>query len=217
MTALEVRGQIKVCSKCGSTNTSMEKTRWGIYAHWYGTMDIPVCKKCYIRIKNQKLLPKNVCCNRCSSSKSTVTQYGTLRWVRDKDSLGRYLCWSCYVTKRNSCKTYTVEQRNNIRKGILAALRAGVTFGRKIYTLNESCFDVLTENAAYWIGFLMADGNIHKGRQGSPVVRLTISDKDYGHLIKFRQFLGSTHKIFLSKALAGANFTCSPQLRYLPK
>lgn len=61
--------------------------------------------------------------------------------------------------------------------------------------LAQDAFDRITEASAYWIGFLMADGYIRL-RKGEPWgVRLVISDKDLGHLEKFRAFLGSAHSI----------------------
>lgn len=63
--------------------------------------------------------------------------------------------------------------------------------------LNERAFDTLTDDAAYWIGFLMADGCISqecasKGRR--LMVRLSV--KDRGHLERFRTWLGSGHAIY---------------------
>lgn len=61
-------------------------------------------------------------------------------------------------------------------------------------TLNESSFDVLTEQSAYWIGFLIADGNICY-KKGIPIIALHLKDTDLQHLHKFREFCGSSHKI----------------------
>jgi hypothetical protein len=47
--------------------------------------------------------------------------------------------------------------------------------------------------AAYWAGFLMADGCISEnGYHGSPHVILQLSATDIGHIRSFQQFVGST-------------------------
>lgn len=62
---------------------------------------------------------------------------------------------------------------------------------RRKYSLNESAFDYINEESAYWIGFLMADGCItNKG-----VVRLMLAERDAAHVEAFKHFLNSTHKI----------------------
>jgi hypothetical protein len=38
---------------------------------------------------------------------------------------------------------------------------------KRIYTLNEKAFDQLTDEAAYWVGFLLADGCIYRDRSGA--------------------------------------------------
>lgn len=64
---------------------------------------------------------------------------------------------------------------------------------RKIYDLNEKFFDVIdTEEKAYWLGFLYADGVVNED-EGK--VRINLSSKDRSHLEKFRRSLKSTHPI----------------------
>src|SRR5262245_20146722 len=60
--------------------------------------------------------------------------------------------------------------------------------------LNEAAFDVLTEESAYWAGFMMADGNISV-REYSTYVTLGLAEADRDHVAAFRTFLGSTHTI----------------------
>lgn len=65
------------------------------------------------------------------------------------------------------------------------------------HSARHDALDVLTADAAYWCGFLFADGAVQirpKGK-GSPLVSLTLKEPDRGHLVKFRDFLGSTHAI----------------------
>ena len=77
-----------------------------------------------------------------------------------------------------------------------------------ICSLNEAVFDVITEESAYWVGFLMADGNISYKRE-RPIIALHLKETDLPHLEKFRMFLGSSHKIghYVNKRFG--NSSCS--------
>jgi hypothetical protein len=73
--------------------------------------------------------------------------------------------------------------------------RLGITLrdpikARRQLHVNERAFDRLDETAAYWTGFLMADGGI----VGSKVC-LHLQTRDKDHLLKFRKFLGAAHRI----------------------
>jgi len=61
--------------------------------------------------------------------------------------------------------------------------------------LNDNAFDELTKESAYWIGFLMADGNISIRKHGAPELSVVLANKDRQHVEKFRRFLGSTHAL----------------------
>lgn len=57
--------------------------------------------------------------------------------------------------------------------------------------INHNIFSrVNSKEIAYWIGFLAADGNIYRNR-----LKLMLAERDIGHIIKFRLFLQSEHKI----------------------
>lgn len=60
--------------------------------------------------------------------------------------------------------------------------------------LDESVFDTITEESAYWIGFLMGDGCVRKSRDGHRLM-LALAERDRGHLESFRAFLKSGHAI----------------------
>jgi hypothetical protein len=64
--------------------------------------------------------------------------------------------------------------------------------------INHKAFDEITNDSAYWIGFLFADGSVIRQQKGAPVVQLRLSEVDRGQLEKFRNFLGSTHAISIS-------------------
>jgi hypothetical protein len=56
--------------------------------------------------------------------------------------------------------------------------------------LNENYFSEIQSNQLYWLGFLMADGCVHKN-----TVRLTLGEKDLPHLEYFKNDVGSETKI----------------------
>jgi intein-encoded DNA endonuclease-like protein len=63
------------------------------------------------------------------------------------------------------------------------------------YDVNHSYFNVIdSEESAYWLGFLYADGCVRKNKSGSQV-QLKLSIKDEEHLIKFKHNLNSESKI----------------------
>jgi hypothetical protein len=62
-------------------------------------------------------------------------------------------------------------------------------------TLKHDALDPLTADAAYWCGFLFADGNVHERPGYRPVVSVGLAERDREHLVKLRAFLGSTHAI----------------------
>ena len=61
------------------------------------------------------------------------------------------------------------------------------------YKLNHKCFDTLTPDSLYWMGFLMADGYINKkGNQ----LDLTLGVLDADHTDRFKSFLETDKPIY---------------------
>jgi hypothetical protein len=56
-------------------------------------------------------------------------------------------------------------------------------------TLDETAFDVVTPESAYWVGFLMAAGSITRAGTRSPAIAVTTADEDRAHLERFRGFV----------------------------
>lgn len=55
--------------------------------------------------------------------------------------------------------------------------------------MNENYFNVIdTEEKAYWLGFIFADGNLRI--EPSYLLRINLADKDVGHLEKFSRAIG---------------------------
>jgi len=67
------------------------------------------------------------------------------------------------------------------------------------HSLRHDALDVLTPDAAYWCGFLFTDGTIVRRtgirRTCQPEVAVVLQRRDRDHLVKLRDFLGSTHAI----------------------
>lgn len=62
---------------------------------------------------------------------------------------------------------------------------------KRKYTLNESIFESIdSEEKAYWLGFLCADGSVCDG-----VLDLTLKESDREHIVKFNKFLESDSEI----------------------
>ena len=64
-------------------------------------------------------------------------------------------------------------------------------------SINHHAFDKVTEESAYWVGFLMADGCIyeHSETNLTPRVSLHLARKDRDTIERFREFLSSEHRI----------------------
>lgn len=78
-------------------------------------------------------------------------------------------------------------------------------------TLNELPFSIVTSDSAYWIGYLIADGNVSI-KKGIPVIALHVQEIDKVHLdIKFRAFVGSSHKLgtYVNKVRGNTSYSIS--------
>lgn len=64
----------------------------------------------------------------------------------------------------------------------------------RTYNLDEKVFDSLTEETAYWIGFLMGDGSITKSK-GRYRISVELNSSDVGHLNKLKAYLKSEHPL----------------------
>jgi DNA-binding transcriptional regulator WhiA len=63
------------------------------------------------------------------------------------------------------------------------------------YDVNHNYFEKIdTEEKAYWLGFLFADGCVRKTKSGSQVV-LKLSQKDENHINLFKNNIESEHKV----------------------
>jgi hypothetical protein len=78
--------------------------------------------------------------------------------------------------------------RRTVRKYVQAAGRTSPYKVRK-WLLDETSFATLTEDSAYWVGMLMADGCVFDRNY----IFLSTTEQDREHLEKFRTFLKSDY------------------------
>lgn len=65
--------------------------------------------------------------------------------------------------------------------------------------IKEDVFDTITEESAYWIGFILADGNVYHPKKRSKQLNLGLAEKDWEHLEKFKKFIGSNKPLYYNK------------------
>jgi hypothetical protein len=72
---------------------------------------------------------------------------------------------------------------------------SGIELTNRRYKVNHDYFNVIdTQEKAYWLGFLYADGYIRERKSGNSL-ELKLSVKDYEHLLLFRECIESNHLI----------------------
>lgn len=85
-------------------------------------------------------------------------------------------------TIERSFKSFGLQQDNKIRYS-----------SKKMKTyqiLNENIFETIdTEEKAYWLGFIVADGSIQKMKCNTYRLAILLARKDRNHLEKFKEFL----------------------------
>lgn len=63
----------------------------------------------------------------------------------------------------------------------------------KGHFVNTSAFSELNEESAYWLGFILADGNL---ASKSYTITIGLQRSDWGHLEKFREFLKCSRELY---------------------
>lgn len=68
---------------------------------------------------------------------------------------------------------------------------------------NISSFKVVTPELEYWMGFALGDFSIDKSSNRSPRLSVGLNAKDYAHILKFKNFIGSPNKISIYTSFDG--------------
>lgn len=93
------------------------------------------------------------------------------------------------ISKEFSKYSYYTIHKNIKDSGV--EIRDNGAYATK-YTYNENCFLEQTEESAYWLGFLLADGSYNKELNQ---VKLDLGIVDIEHLKKLQKFLGTNKPI----------------------
>lgn len=93
----------------------------------------------------------------------------------------------------NTIKTKITSVRTGRTKSC-GCIRSEVQRTSRGFTLDESKFETITDDSAYWLGFLLADGNVSKN-----TITINLKTSDVPHLEKFRDFMGGNQIISLKK------------------
>ena len=96
------------------------------------------------------------------------------------------------LAKRYKCsqtKILNVFKVNDIK-------RRTISESKRLYTIDENVFDELNEFSSYWIGFLMADGNLYINPKNSRQIQLSLHERDREHIEKFKSFLKTDKPIY---------------------
>lgn len=84
---------------------------------------------------------------------------------------------------------------------------------RKYFVKNNSAFDQIdTFEKAYWLGFLMADGNLYKATKGAETsLQVNLGKVDIGHIEKLKVFLDTDAPIHMVEKTNAACFSVSSE------
>lgn len=89
-------------------------------------------------------------------------------------------------------KVKKIKLKSNRKNSKQANLKNSKT--KQIYKINEKYFDEIDHaDKAYWLGFILADGNISKKKNR---LQIGLHPRDKDHLIKFKKCIGSNHRLF---------------------
>lgn len=80
---------------------------------------------------------------------------------------------------------------------VLMANNAYKILDEEPYKVNEKAFDIITQKESYWIGFILADGCVCTSYSHYSL-RVGLASKDWEHILKLRDFLGSNYPIHFS-------------------
>lgn len=101
-------------------------------------------------------------------------------------------------------KKYEVSVQTVIRAMEIYGIERNANKGNRKHSFNDDYFEVIdTEEKAYWLGFIMADGCVYKGTGKTYRLQINLKYDDIAHLNKFQKAIGSDYQVAV-KEVGGA-------------
>lgn len=73
------------------------------------------------------------------------------------------------------------------------------------YIYNYNAFNSIdTEEDAYWLGFILADGYVSNASMSKPYLQIKLGHVDREHLVKFIKYMGYTTEEIIKDCVGGA-------------
>lgn len=95
---------------------------------------------------------------------------------------------------------FSVSQQTMTRVMKLYEIEVKKAIGNKKHHFNEKFFSVIdSEEKAYWLGFIMADGCVYQGTGETYRLQINLKYDDLPHLNKFQESIGSDYKVQIKK------------------
>lgn len=99
--------------------------------------------------------------------------------------------------KESDLTILEIVQKTGLSKNTISRLVERFNYSKRgpyrIYNINEAVFDeIKTEEQAYWLGFITADGYINEERN---FLNIKLQVNDYNHLVKFAKFINAPESL----------------------
>lgn len=155
----------------------------------------------YTYLKKAKIVPQQHlkwCADR-EIAKEAAQYYAKHELVSVKEVAKKFGLTSWYVTKALENAGIAIHDDKIAHiNGRAYLARANVANRRNVYTCNHDFFEKIdTEEKAYWLGFIAADGSIV---QDESVITIGLAIRDYDHIHRFKMAIQANNPIREYKA-----------------
>ncbi len=115
----------------------------------------------------------------------SIKGYSSTSKIIDKETIDKII--TTYLNGE-SIRTISSNYKINRQKISYILQSNNINITKPKNNIKESVFERIdTEEKAYWLGFLYADGCVKKDSNG---IQLGLQEQDYHHLLKFKDFVG---------------------------
>ena len=99
--------------------------------------------------------------------------------------------------KESDLTILEIVQKTGLSKNTISRLVEKCNYSKRgphrIYNISETIFDdIKTEEQAYWLGFITADGYVNEERN---FLNIKLQVSDYNHLVKFAKFINAPESL----------------------